>query len=103
MNLLLQTVELLEISCVPGFDGGLEQLFLLEVLDGLTMTPLANVSSLTPQFTVTGLTPGQEINLLIKAVNSNGASPAVVMDVFTTKVAQLQVGEFSGLEHSAPS
>ena len=61
------------------------------------MSHLANVSSLAPQFTVTGLTPGQEINLVIKVVNSNGPSPSVVMDVFTTKVAQLQVGELSFL------
>ena len=86
-------MELLQVDCLPGFDGGLEQLFVLEVVDGLTMTHLANVSSPTPQFTVTGLNPGQEVNLVIKAVNSNGASEPVVMDVFTTKVAQLQVGE----------
>ena len=91
-------MELLQVDCLPGFDGGLEQIFVLEVVDGLTMTHLANVSSPTPQFTVTGLNPGQEVNLVIKAVNSNGASEPVVMDVFTTKVAQLQVGEldFSG-------
>ena len=82
-------------DCLPGFDGGLDQMFVLEVVDGLTMSHLANVSSTSPQFTVTGLNPGQEVNLVIKAVNSNGASEPVVMDVFTTKVAQLQVGELS--------
>ena len=89
-------MELLQVDCLPGFDGGLEQLFVLEVVDGLTNTHLANVSSPNPQFTVTGLNPGQEVNLVIKAVNSNGASQPVVMDVFTTKVAQLQVGECCG-------
>ena len=87
-------MELLQVDCLPGFDGGLEQEFVLEVVDGLSMLHLANVSSPSPQFTVTGLNPGQEVNLIIKAVNSNGASEPVVMDVFTTKVAQLQVGEF---------
>ena len=80
---------------------------------------LANVSSLSPHFTVTGLHPGREVahhknistviikyfcqvRLVITAENSNGKSEAVVLDVFTSKVAQLQVGEqkmLSGLVH----
>ena len=33
------------------------------------------------------------MRLVITAENSNGKSEAVVLDVFTSKVAQLQVGE----------
>ena len=82
----------MQVECQPGFDGGLDQVFILEVVDGVSMTILANVSSMSPHFTVTGLNPGREIKLIISADNENGKSSAVVLDVFTTKVAQLQVG-----------
>ena len=42
------------------------------------------------------------MRLVITAENSNGKSEAVVLDVFTSKVAQLQVGEqkmIAGLVH----
>ena len=89
-----QTRELIQVECEPGFDGGLEQMFVLEVVDGVSHITLANVSSLHPFFTVTGLHPGREIKLLISAENKNGRSKPVMLDVFTTKVAQLQVGKF---------
>ena len=82
----------MQVECQPGFDGGLDQVFILEVVDGVSMTILANVSSMSPHFTVTGLNPGREIKLIISAENENGKSSPVVLDVFTTKVAQLQVG-----------
>ena len=86
-------------ECEPGFDGGLEQSFVLEVVDGVSGVTLANVTSVTPRFTVTGLHPGREIKLVIIAENTNGRSKPIVMDVFTTKVAQLQVGKFVLLLH----
>lgn len=86
-------------ECIPGFDGGLEQSFVLEVVDGVSMVILANVTSIQPHFTVTGLHPGREIKLVIVAENTNGRSLPVVLDVFTTKVAQLQVGKFVLLLH----
>ena len=54
---------------------------------------LANVSTMSPEFTVTGLDPGREVRLVIWAENGNGRSGAVELEVLTTKVAQLQVGE----------
>ena len=92
MNSFSQTTELLQVECQPGFDGGLDQVFVLEVVDGVSLTLLANVSSISPHFTVTGLNPGREIKLIIFAENGNGKSSSVTLDVFTTKVAQLQVG-----------
>ena len=44
------------------------------------------------KFPFTTLNLGREIKLIISAENENGKSSPVVLDVFTTKVAQLQVG-----------
>ena len=92
MSEFSQTTELLQVECQPGHDGGLEQVFVLEVVDGLSGLGLANVSTTSPQFTVTGLNPGREVRLVIFAENNNGRSSVVELEVFTTKVAQLQVG-----------
>ena len=58
---------------------------------GLT---LANVSSPTPAFLITGLHPGRDLRLRVFAANSNGRSPPAVLQGFTTKVASLQVGQY---------
>ena len=52
---LNQTTDLLQVECQPGFDGGLDQMFLLEVVDVANSTILANVSITRPQFTIRGL------------------------------------------------
>ena len=44
-------------------------------------------------FIITGLNPGRDLRLLVVGVNKNGRSEATVLEGFTTKVAQLQVGE----------
>ena len=41
--------------CEPGFDGGLEQRFMLEVIDVNSAVTVANVSSSRPVFIITGL------------------------------------------------
>ena len=53
---------------------------------------LANVSSPRPVFMITGLNPGRDLRLLVFATNKNGRSDPTVLEGFTTKVAQLQVG-----------
>ena len=80
--------------CEPGFDGGLEQSFMLEVIDVNSAVTLANVSSTRPVFIITGLNPGRDLTLMVFAINKNGRSKPTILEGFTTKVAQLQVGEF---------
>ena len=45
-------------------------------------------------FQVSGLNSGRGLKMTIFAANSNGRSPNVVLEGFTLKVAELQVGEF---------
>ena len=91
--ILNQTTDVLQVECEPGFDGGLDQSFMLEVVDIKTTMMLANVSSSRPVFTITGLNPGRDLRLAIFGVNKNGKSQPSILDGFTTKVAQLQVGK----------
>ena len=58
------------------------------------------VRSPRPVFIITGLNPGRDLRLLVVGVNNNGRSEATVLEGFTTKVAQLQVGElFESFSH----
>lgn len=50
-----QTTDSLEVECLPGFDGGLEQTFQLEVTDLQTDLVLANDSGQVPEFVVSNL------------------------------------------------
>jgi len=88
---LNQTTDVLQVRCEPGFDGGLDQIFMLEVIDVMSSMVLANVSSPRPVFMITGLNPGRDLRLLVFATNKNGRSDPTVLEGFTTKVAQLQV------------
>ena len=90
---LNQTTDHLQVECQPGFDGGLDQMFLLEVVDVANSIVLANVSSSRPQFTITGLNPGRDLRLVIHSVNRNGKSSLITLEGFTTKVAHLQIGK----------
>lgn len=71
---------------------------MLEVIDVVSEIMLANVSNVQPVFLITGLNPGRDLRLVVFAINKNGRSDATVMEGFTTKVAQLQVGEFLFLD-----
>ena len=66
---------------------------MLEVIDVVSGMMLANVSSPRPVFMITGLNPGRDLRLMVFAMNTNGRSKPTVLEGFTTKVAQLQVGK----------
>ena len=51
-SVLNQTTDSLEVQCLPGFNGGLQQSFLLEVTDIQTKMLLANATDKIPEFTV---------------------------------------------------
>ena len=88
-----QTTDSLEVQCLPGFDGGLEQEFKLEVADLQTGMLLANASDTVPEFRVSGLNSGRGLKIKIYAANSNGKSQSAVLEGFTLEVAELQVGK----------
>jgi len=90
-SILNQTTGLMEVQCDPGFDGGLDQVFLMEVFDVKSSHLLANVSSETPFFQITGLNPGRGLRLHVFSANLNGRSKSTTLEGFTLKVAELQI------------
>ena len=47
-----QTTDSLEVECLPGFNGGMDQDFVLEVADLHSKAVLANATDKQPEFTV---------------------------------------------------
>ncbi|XP_060810610.1 nephrin-like [Amyelois transitella] len=74
-----QTAESVEVSCVAGFDGGLPQKFLLEVVTERG-EPRANLSSEEPAWTLRGLEWDVRYRLRAVAVNGKGRSPPARID-----------------------
>ncbi|XP_042230318.1 kin of IRRE-like protein 1 isoform X2 [Homarus americanus] len=81
-----QTTDTLFVSCLPGFDGGLEQQFVAEVFefDGTTRHMLFNITEkVEPTFTIEALHPGTSYLLGIYAENIKGKSEQRVLHGFT--------------------
>ncbi|KAK9753858.1 hypothetical protein QE152_g1717 [Popillia japonica] len=89
-TILNQTTESLEVECVPGFDGGQPQYFLLEVYDEQTDILQANVSATFPLFTISGLESGKILKMIVYAANVKGRSEAILLEGFTLKIAEKQ-------------
>ncbi|XP_077287176.1 kin of IRRE-like protein 1 [Arctopsyche grandis] len=97
-SLTNQTSAALEILCDPGYDGGLQQWFLLEVFERPLDSLLANVSASRPVFVVGGLGAGRALRLLVYAVNTRGRSEPIALDGFTLELAEKQTSNMSTLE-----
>lgn len=81
-----QTTDALFVSCLPGYDGGLSQHFVVQVfedVEGIRM----NINNFTendePRFTVDALRAGVEYLLYIYAENSKGKSDNRIIHGFT--------------------
>ncbi|KAG7204013.1 hypothetical protein KM043_001875 [Ampulex compressa] len=82
---LNQSSEILEVECVPGYDGGLRQEFRLEAYEVLTGNLRVNVSSVLadlPVFriAVTDLLPATHFYLITYAVNAKGRSEVSLLE-----------------------
>ena len=65
------------LKCIPGWNGGLNQTFILEVLKSRNVysRPLALVRhSPAPTFSLDTLEPGEEYLLIVSAANAKGSS-----------------------------
>lgn len=76
-----QTTSSVEVFCLPGFDGGLPQHFLLELYSGSSVIPRFNMTSYTePYFFLDNLEPDVTFKIVIFAVNSKGRSRAEILE-----------------------
>ncbi|XP_026329049.1 uncharacterized protein LOC113237020, partial [Hyposmocoma kahamanoa] len=68
------------VECVEGFDGGLTQIFVMEVLELPSLLVRANVTSNhTPSFEVYNLDRGSSYSLNLYASNAKGRSEVVTL------------------------
>ncbi|KAH7946394.1 hypothetical protein HPB49_024225 [Dermacentor silvarum] len=79
-----QTEDSVALACSEGYDGGLQQLFRLELHDTSRRLLRANVSSAeAPVFVARGLPPGTSFVAAVYAFNSRGRSQPTVLVVST--------------------
>ncbi|KAK9695054.1 Immunoglobulin domain [Popillia japonica] len=121
-SMLNETAESLQVECCAGFNGGLQQEFIMEVYDAqsrklvsnvTSRTPLftvggirmevydaqsrklvSNVTSRTPLFTVGGLESGLGFDIVLYAANKKGKSEVVRLQASTLKSAEKHTGKY---------
>lgn len=79
------------VRCAEGFNGGLPQSFLLEVLEINSQDLRANTSSSLPRFGVGGLEPGAQYHAFVYAFNPKGRSDPVVLQASTLRLPEKQL------------
>ncbi|KAK8376224.1 hypothetical protein O3P69_008728 [Scylla paramamosain] len=84
------TISSLQVTCLPGDDGGLSQEFLLQVYQVGSMTPVVEVSRPSPSFSVTNLRPATAYKVTVTAMNDKGASRATQLKAYTSRVLEMQ-------------
>ncbi|XP_066262993.1 nephrin isoform X3 [Euwallacea similis] len=83
-----QTSDSIYIECSEGFDGGLPQIFVVEVYETQHKKMVGNSTSKVPTFTVTGLESGMEFDIALFGVNKKGRSPVTHLSAYTLKGAE---------------
>ena len=87
------TVHTLTVECLPGYSGGLDQLYYLEVYSSNPNRLLGNISSNEyPFFTAHSLPPGYTYRLELYSSNAKGRSKKVVLAASTLFASSLQSG-----------
>ena len=95
-SIMNQTFDSLFVTCVEGFNGGLHQMFFIEVLDFQTHAVVKNFSQSKPIFDVRNLDPGASFILRVYAANNKGRSDTQVLQASTLKAAEKQTGMSAG-------
>ncbi|KAF2352792.1 Fibronectin type III [Trinorchestia longiramus] len=93
-----QTTDAIEVLCGKGFDGGLPQLFHMEVYESQSGRLYRNLSSPSPVFRMTSMQPGLPFTMHAYAANNKGRSAVAQLETFTLKVAEKRTGPPSFIE-----
>lgn len=95
-SIINRTSTSVEITCEPGFDGGLPQSFYLEAFQAAPHDRRGlkfNISSANPTFSLTGLDPDGTFHFKIYSVNRKGKSSPSVMDNIALHYPAMQSGK----------
>ncbi|XP_050504924.1 neural cell adhesion molecule 2 [Diabrotica virgifera virgifera] len=89
-----QTSSSVEVYCLPGFDGGLPQHFVLELYSSSSATLRFNMTSYTePYFFLDNLEPDVTFRIIIFAINMKGKSAGVVLEELTFRDAEKRTAQ----------
>ena len=80
----------MSVRCSEGFNGGLQQQFMLEVRDLQTNELRANYSSPVPRFTVNSLMPSAIYLASVYAFNAKGRSDPTVVQAAMLRMPEKQ-------------
>ncbi|CAO1433911.1 unnamed protein product [Diamesa serratosioi] len=83
-----QSINSFQVECIDGFDGGLPQMFLLELIEMSTLKLVKNQTLYRPPviFHVDNLDPiGQSYRLILYSMNAKGRSEPTIIDVIKYK------------------
>lgn len=94
---LNQSSEILEVECVPGYDGGLHQEFRLEAYEVLTGNLRVNASSVSAdlpifRIAVADLLPATHFYLVTYAVNAKGRSELSLLEDIMLRDSEKHTG-----------
>ncbi|XP_054283784.1 nephrin-like [Macrosteles quadrilineatus] len=88
-----QTSDSLQIECEDGFDGGLEQQFIIEVYAAEKRELVRNLTSKEPWFNVGGLEEGISFDIVMYAYNSKGRSATAHLHAYAVKTAERHMSD----------
>ncbi|XP_018322471.1 hemicentin-1-like [Agrilus planipennis] len=101
-TILNQTADSLNVDCLEGFDGGLDQFFVMEVYDAQSRKLVSNVTSKSPIFAVGGLESGLGFEVALYAANKKGRSDVSRLHASTLKSAEKHTAMSPLLIHITP-
>ncbi|XP_076325591.1 neural cell adhesion molecule 1-like isoform X4 [Tachypleus tridentatus] len=87
-NVTNQTDSSFRVLCVEGKDGGMNQLFVMEIHDTTHNVIRSNLTSRAPVFHAKGLPPNSNFVVVLYAVNGKGRGEAVMLRPGTLKVPE---------------
>ncbi|CRK88301.1 CLUMA_CG002080, isoform A [Clunio marinus] len=92
-----QSIETIHVECIEGFDGGLPQMFLLEMVEIPTLKLVRNLTLYRPpvSFILDNVESSSSYRLILFAVNPKGRSEPVIIDDITFK----GVAKFTGVSN----
>ncbi|XP_063994020.1 neural cell adhesion molecule 2-like [Diachasmimorpha longicaudata] len=90
------------VRCSEGFNGGLQQSFLLEVRESHNQVVRVNLTSAVPQFSVSHLNPGMLYQACVYAFNEKGRSEPMVVQAGTLRLPEKQLTTDPGKSRDRP-
>ncbi|KAF7998196.1 hypothetical protein HCN44_009594 [Aphidius gifuensis] len=96
------SINSFSIRCTEGFNGGLQQSFLIEVRESHSQELKYNSTSPIPQFRVGYLDPGKLYHACIYAYNEKGRSEAMVIQAGTLRLPEKQHTTENGKTRDRP-